>query len=81
MPKCPKFCVGPASSRPGPMLLIVAATAVKLVVRSFPSNETRNTDTTNVNINVIIYTFTERITSCSTGFPSTLIFFTLLGWI
>ena len=28
-----KFCVGPTASRPGPMLFIVAATAVKLVVK------------------------------------------------
>ena len=30
----PKFCVGPTISRPGPILLKVAATAVKFVVRS-----------------------------------------------
>ena len=29
-----KLAVGPTSSRPGPMLFIVAATAVKLVIRS-----------------------------------------------
>ena len=41
--KCAKFCVGPTSSSPGPILLNVAATAVKFVVRSLPSNETRKT--------------------------------------
>ena len=42
--KCPKFWVGPASSNPGPMLLIVAATAVKFVIRSFPSKEMASTE-------------------------------------
>ena len=31
-----KFCMGPTSSRPGPMLFSVAATAVKLVTMSKP---------------------------------------------
>ena len=33
----------------------------------------------NINTKVIIYTFVERITSCSTGLPSNFIFLILLG--
>lgn len=51
--KCAKFCVGPTSERPGPMLLIVAATEVKFVVKSLFSNEIRRTDTANTIIKVI----------------------------
>ena len=39
-----KFCVGPAISRPGPILLKVAATAVKLVIRSKLSTAIRSTE-------------------------------------
>lgn len=62
-----KFFVGPTCSSPGPMLLIVAATAVKFDVISFPSKEISSTDVVNRMINVIKYTFTARTTSCSTG--------------
>ena len=42
-----KFPAGPTSPSPGPILFIVATTAVKLVIRSFPSTETNNRETTN----------------------------------
>lgn len=42
--KWPKFCAGPASPSPGPILLRVATTAVKLVTRSLSSSVTINTD-------------------------------------
>ena len=51
--KCAKFLVGPTMLRPGPMLLMVAAIAVKLVVKSLPSNEIRKTESENIIINVI----------------------------
>ena len=50
--KIPKFWVGPTSSNPGPMLLMVAATAVKFVIKSFPLKERAMTDTVNRNIKV-----------------------------
>ena len=40
-----KFSVGPTSERPGPILLIVAATAVKLVTASLQSKETSRVET------------------------------------
>ena len=51
--KRPKFSDGPTSSRPGPMLLIVAATAVKFVVKSLPSNEMQSTDVKKTRKNVM----------------------------
>ena len=36
--------LGPTSSRPGPMLLMVAATEVKVVMRSLPSKLMAKTD-------------------------------------
>ena len=48
-----KFCVGPTSSSPGPILLIVAVTAVKLVIKSFPSSDIRRTDEVNIIIKEI----------------------------
>ena len=42
---------------------MVAATAVKFVIKSFPSSETRNTEAEKRTINVRKYTFTERIIS------------------
>ena len=65
-----KFCEGPASDKPGPILLIVAATAVKLVTRSYSSKETRNSEPQKIMRNVMKYTLMERTTSCSTGFLS-----------
>ena len=79
--KMEKLPVGPTSSSPGPMLLMVAATAVKFVTKSFPSNEIANTEAENRMMNVMKYTLMERTTSCSTGFPSTFIFLILFGWI
>ena len=40
--KPPKLQMGPTFESPGPTLLIVAATAVKLVVKSLFSSETSN---------------------------------------
>ena len=79
--KCAKFCVGPTISRPGPMLFIVAATAVKFVIKSFSYKEIKNTERINKERNVTKYTFVARMTSCSIGLPSILIFFMLFGWM
>ena len=43
-----KLPVGPTTSRPGPILLSVAATAVKLVVKLLPSRLTKSTDTAKI---------------------------------
>lgn len=51
--KWTKLCVGPTMASPGPTLLIVAATAVKLVVKSFPSKESARSDALKMNRNVI----------------------------
>ena len=47
-----KFLLGPTSSSPGPILFIVAATAVKLVVMSHPSIDTSRTEKENKITNV-----------------------------
>ena len=46
--KNPKFCVGPTSSSPGPILFNVATTAVKLVVKSFSSAPISRTEINNM---------------------------------
>ena len=43
-----KFWVGPTSESPGPMLLIVAVTAVKFVVKSWLSMEMQSTDSAKI---------------------------------
>lgn len=63
------------------MLLIVAATAVKLVTRSLPSNETRSSEAANITVKVMKYTFIERTTSCSIGLPSRESFWMRFGWM
>ena len=62
--KNPKLQSGPTMESPGPILLIVAATAVKFVTRSCPSKDIAKTETTKIIINVIKYTLIERTTSC-----------------
>ena len=47
--KAPKLEAGPTTPRPGPMLFRVAATAVKLVIRSKLSREMISTDPTKIN--------------------------------
>ncbi len=49
-----KLSDGPALPRPGPMLFIVAATAVNVLTKSKLSNATRITDATNTNIHEYI---------------------------
>ena len=65
-----KFAAGPTIPKPGPILLMVAATAVKVVTRSVSSKDTSSTDAENTIANVIKYTFTALTTSCSTGLSS-----------
>ena len=48
-----KFSVGPTCASPGPILFMVAATAVNEVVPPYPSNEIRNTEMVNKIMNVI----------------------------
>ena len=45
-----KFPAGPTMDRPGPMLLIDAITAVKVVTRSCPSNDKAKRETVNTTI-------------------------------
>ena len=59
--KWPKFCAGPASPSPGPILLRVATTAVKLVTRSLSSSVTINTDIEKTIIKVIKEFFTMNV--------------------
>lgn len=42
--KIEKFCVGPTSSKPGHILFRVAATPVKLVIKSKSLNPNNSTD-------------------------------------
>ncbi len=66
--------VGPTASRPGPMLFIVAATAVKPVTRPVSSSSTMSSrDITNTSTKDTIYTFTARTTSWLTCEPSMVI--------
>ena len=50
--KKPKLQVGLTKLRPGPILFIVAATAVKFVVKSKFSIDTKSNDKTNTHVNV-----------------------------
>ena len=54
--KCAKLAVGPTISSPGPILLIVAVTAVKLVTKSFSSSETTSKEKTKITKKVTKYT-------------------------
>ena len=58
----PKFSIGPTPSRPGPMLLSVAATAVKFVSKLPFSKEIKSTDAANISTYSTRYTLTERRT-------------------
>lgn len=58
-----KFWVGPTSSNPGPMLLKVAATAVKFVVKSYPSMLMAKTDKKNSTKYTEINALVERSVS------------------
>ena len=79
--KKPKFPAGPTKFSPGPTLLMVAATAEKLVVKSYPSMETASTDNPKITKKATKKAFSERTTSCSTTFLSSVIFFTCFGWM
>ena len=58
-----KLPIGPTRSSPGPMLFKVAATAVKVDVKSKLSKDTSKTEIANINIYVTKKTLVERITS------------------
>ena len=60
----PKFPVGPTSSRPGPILLKVAATAVKFVIRLKSSKAIRNMEDAKISTYTMKKIFVERTTSC-----------------
>ena len=64
---------------PGPILLIVAATAVKFVVKSKLSSEISRTESANTIRYDAIKTLMERTTVCSITLPSIFSFFTLCG--
>ena len=71
--------LGPTSPSPGPILLIVAVTAVKFVVTSLPSKEMSKRESTKINAYAMKNAATERTTSAPTGCLSMEIFFTSLG--
>ena len=77
--KIEKFCVGPTSSKPGPILFNVAATAVKLVVKPKLSIPISNTDKKNITKYTAIYALVERLISFVTGRSSSFIFLTIRG--
>ena len=58
-----KFDDGPTSSSPGPTLLIVVATAVNDVIRSWLSNETIISEMTNIIVYATMNVLTERTVS------------------
>ena len=55
--KPPKLPVGPTRPSPGPILFMVAATAVKVVTRSLSSKEISSIEAAKRTGNVIKYTF------------------------
>ena len=64
MERFPKFEDGPTASRPGPILLSVAATAVKELVKSKLSREIISIDATKIKI----YAAKKRSIECTTDF-------------
>ena len=77
--KIPKLQVGPTFESPGPMLLKVAATAVKFDTKSKLSRLTISTDAAYRKKYVIKYAFTELTTDGSITFPSVFSTLTLRG--
>jgi hypothetical protein len=75
----PKFLVGPTSERPGPMLLRVAATAVKFVSNPKLSKLIRIKEKAKIITYAHKNTLAERRTVCSIFFPSSLRILILLG--
>ena len=74
-----KLPVGPITESPGPMFPMVAATAVKFVVKSKPLRLIRSRAVAKINIKAIKKTFIDRRVSCSTILPLSLTFATPLG--
>ena len=70
---------GPTTSSPGPILFIVAATAVKDDTRSYPSKLMISSDKTNRKTKDIRNTFALLIVLSSTTLPSSLTLETALG--
>ena len=68
--KTAKFCVGPASSRPGPTLFIEVITAVSPVVKLWPSNETINVEIVKTEKKIKKYAEVVLTTDSSTVRPS-----------
>ena len=66
------YYVGPTPAKPGPMLFMVAATAVKLVVKSILSMLIARSEKANITRYDTINTFTARTVSCSMFLPSIL---------
>ena len=75
----PKLRVGPTSSNPGPILFNVAATAVKLVVKSKLSMPISKIENAKINMYATIKIFVKRTVSCSIGRLSIVIFLTPRG--
>ena len=57
--KNPKLQSGPTILSPGPILLIVAAIAVKFVTRSWPSNEMAMTEATKIKLKACLVNLNE----------------------
>ena len=66
--------IGPTRPKPGPILLIHAATAEKLVTKSFPSKLTSNTASTKIIMKIEKYAKTPFTVSYFTLAPSNLMF-------
>lgn len=75
----PKFCVGPTPARPGPILLSVAAIAVKFVSKSKLSKLIIIKDKKKIIAYVHKNTLADRSTVCSIFFPSIFNILILLG--
>ena len=75
----PKFPVGPTTESPGPILLSVAKTAVKLVVKSKLSKLIKRTENTSIARYETINTLIDLTVSCSTGRPPIITLWVLLG--
>ena len=76
-----KFPVGPTIPSPGPMLPSVAATAVKLVVKSKLSRLIITRAPAKIRIYATKKTFMPLNVSCSRTLPLNLTLIVLLGWV
>ena len=78
--KAEKFPMGPTTSRPGPMLLMQAVRAVKVVTMSKPSRLSSRKETVNTRRYTVRKRWTLRMCLSVRALPSNRVVVTALGW-